>query len=71
MYEVGDKVRIISTNFDHYCNHICTIIEVCEFGDYPYKVQDDKDSWTCLMLNCELEPVIPVGQQLEFDFMKE
>ena len=71
-YKVGDRVRIISSVFGLHCNHICTIIKVMsENESYPYRVRDDKGSWNCLMLDCELKPAIEIGQQLEFDFMEE
>ena len=86
-YKIGTKVLILGLSSKHRSKYGCPprieqiglIVGYADknSGHYPYKIQfeamfsGETKKVANNYLECELEPIIKVGEQLVFDFMKE
>jgi len=80
-YRVGSRVRIKKMSEEHYTHYGCLanigkvgVIKKYEYeryGYYPYHVSFNNSDNLITYLEEELELIVEIGEQLEFDFMKE
>ncbi len=70
-YKIGDKVQL-SEKFYIVKGRgmIAEIIAIMVGTEFPYRIKYNTVQ-SCPVYLYEIEPIIEIGQQLEFEFMKE
>lgn len=80
-YKIGDRVRVVrkvlreefywNPRMNDTVGKVYTILYISYKGWYQLKTETVRQSHNFFYLPESLEPIAAIGQQLEFDFMKD